>query len=81
MGDHDRVRAPVPVHQALFLNGPAKFVHFGAFIKKDKWEKYAEEYLGNEHLAKEGRSPRPEITGHLHEVEINAADADLWGPA
>src|SRR3954464_4573237 len=29
---------------------PAKFVHFGAFIKKDKWEHY-EAQLGNEHLA------------------------------
>ncbi len=25
---------------------PAKFVHFGVFIKKDKWAKY-EEFLGN----------------------------------
>src|SRR5471030_1002747 len=59
----------------LYLEWPAKFVHFGAFIKKDKWEHY-EQYLGNEHLAKQGRPPRPEITGHLHEVEINTAAAD-----
>jgi len=59
----------------LYFEWPAKFVHFGAFIKKDKWEHY-EQYLGNEHLAKEGRPPRPEITGHLHEVEVNMADAD-----
>src|SRR6266567_2427575 len=30
----------------LSLEWPAKFVHFGAFIKKDKWEQY-EQYLGN----------------------------------
>ena len=59
----------------LYLEWPAKFMHFGAFIKKDKWEHY-EQYLGNEHLAKEGRPPRPEITGHLHEVEVNTANAD-----
>ena len=59
----------------LSLEWPAKFVHFGAFIKKDKWEQY-DEYLGNKHLAKEGRPPRPEITGHLHEVEIDTANAD-----
>src|SRR5690348_17336208 len=56
----------------LAYEWPQKFVHFGAFIKKDKWEQY-EKYLGNEHLAKEGRSPRAEITGHLHEVEIDTA--------
>jgi cytochrome c oxidase subunit 3 len=59
----------------LTLEWPVKFTHFGAFIKKDKWEHY-EAYLGNEHLAKNGRPPRVEITGHLHEVEINVADAD-----
>ncbi|MEI9896392.1 MAG: cytochrome c oxidase subunit 3 [Chthoniobacter sp.] len=54
---------------------PVKFEHFGAFIKKDKWAAY-EQYLGNDYLAKQGLEPRPEITGHLHEVEINVADAD-----
>jgi cytochrome c oxidase subunit 3 len=51
---------------------PAKFVHFGAFIKKDKWEQY-EAYLGNEHLAKAGLAPRPEITGHLEAVEVSGS--------
>src|ERR1051326_897455 len=37
----------------LIIEWPAKFEHFGAFIKKDKWEHY-EEYLGNEHLEKQG---------------------------
>ena len=59
----------------LYFEWPVKFVHFGAFIKKDKWAQY-EEYLGNKHLAEKGLAPRPEITGHLHEVEINAVDAD-----
>jgi cytochrome c oxidase subunit 3 len=54
---------------------PQKYVHFGAYIKKDKWSQY-EEYLGNKRLAEKGLEPRSEITGHLHEVEINVADAD-----
>lgn len=54
---------------------PAKFDHFGAFIKKEKWADY-NDYLGNDYLAKKGLEPRPEISGHLHEVEINVADAD-----
>ena len=53
----------------LTLEWPVKFSHFGAFIKKDKWEHY-EDYLGNEHLAKQGLAPRPEITGHLEAVEV-----------
>jgi len=47
---------------------PQKFDHFGAFIKKDKLEKY-EQYLGNHHLAERGMAPRMEITGHLHNHE------------
>jgi cytochrome c oxidase subunit III len=53
----------------LYLEWPVKFVHFGAFIKKDKWGQY-EEYLGNKHLAERGLAPRPEITGHLESVEV-----------
>jgi cytochrome c oxidase subunit 3 len=56
----------------LTLEWPAKFVHFGAFIKKDKWEHY-EAYLGNEHLAKQGLPPRPEITGHLEALEVTGS--------
>lgn len=52
-----------------------KFNHFGAFIKKDKWDQY-DDYLGNKFLTEHGLNPRPEITGHLHEVEVNVADAD-----
>jgi cytochrome c oxidase subunit 3 len=51
---------------------PQKFVHFGAFIKKDKWAEY-EKYLGNEYLAKQDLAPRPEISGHLEAVEIAAS--------
>jgi cytochrome c oxidase subunit 3 len=56
----------------LTLEWPEKFVHFGAFIKKDKWAQY-EAYLGNEHLAKRGLAPRPEISGHLEAVEVTVA--------
>ncbi len=54
---------------------PAKFDHFGVFIKKEKWVQY-EGYLGNDRLLKAGMSPRPEITGHLHEVTVDLTDAD-----
>ena len=52
----------------LAYEWPQKFDHFGAFIKKDKLEKY-EQYLGNHHLAERGLAPRREITGHLHNKE------------
>ena len=52
----------------LVYEWPQKFDHFGAFIKKDKLEKY-EQYLGNHHLAERGLAPRREITGHLHNHE------------
>src|SRR3954469_18494579 len=59
----------------LYYEWPQKFEHFGAYIKTDALHKY-EQYLGNEHLAAKGLAPRLEVTGHLHEVEINRADAD-----
>jgi cytochrome c oxidase subunit 3 len=52
----------------LVYEWPQKFDHFGAFIKKDKLDKY-EQYLGNHHLAERGLAPRREITGHLHNKE------------
>ena len=52
----------------LVYEWPQKFDHFGAFIKKDKLEKY-EHYLGNHHLAEKGLAPRREISGHLHNHE------------
>lgn len=52
----------------LVYEWPQKFDHFGAFIKKDKLEKY-EPYLGNHHLAEKGLAPRREISGHLHNHE------------
>jgi cytochrome c oxidase subunit III len=54
---------------------PEKYQHFGAFIKKDKWEQY-EDYLGNKHILEHNLNhkkkvpPRAEITGHLHAVEV-----------
>jgi cytochrome c oxidase subunit 3 len=48
---------------------PAKFAHFGVFIKKDSIGKY-EQYLGNEELKKQGLPPRYEISGHLEALEV-----------
>ena len=55
---------------------PVKFVHFGAYLNKDKWSHY-EEFLGNDYLAKKGLAPRPEITGHLEAVEVSGAKDTL----
>jgi cytochrome c oxidase subunit III len=52
----------------LAYEWPAKFEHFGVFIKPEALEKY-EAYLGNHHLAERGLPPRLEITGHLHNKE------------
>ena len=65
----------------LAYEWPQKFEHFGAFIKKDAIAKY-EPLLGNDHIrainAKGGTQiePRVEISGHLHEVEVDASGAD-----
>ncbi|MDQ3622192.1 MAG: cytochrome c oxidase subunit 3, partial [Verrucomicrobiota bacterium] len=56
----------------LTVEYPAKFHHFGAFIKKDAWAKY-EKHLGNEYALARGREPRVEISGHLHGVEVDVA--------
>jgi cytochrome c oxidase subunit 3 len=48
---------------------PAKFDHFGAFIKKEALAEY-EPYLGNAYLSSKGMAPRYEVSGHLHEVEV-----------
>ena len=65
----------------LSYEWPAKFNHFGVFIKKESAAKY-EAFLGNKHLEDSGQSPRWEITGHLldapkgssyaHQAEHNA---------
>ena len=60
----------------LLYEWPQKFEHFGAFIKKDALAKY-EPYLDNQRLAKEGKEPRVEISGHLHEVEMTYDPAVL----
>jgi cytochrome c oxidase subunit 3 len=53
----------------LSYEWPAKFEHFGVFIRKESAAKY-EKYLGNEHLAAKKLTPRYEISGHLIGVEI-----------
>lgn len=54
---------------------PAKFKHFGAFIKKDALAHY-EPYLGNDYLRSKNLAPRYEITGHLHEAVLDTTKAD-----
>ena len=60
----------------LAYEWPQKFEHFGAFIKKDALAKYEGLYLDNQRLAKEGKDPRMEISGHLHEIEVDASGVD-----
>ena len=48
----------------LSYEWPAKFNHFGVFIKKESAAKY-EDFLGNKHLQDAGQPPRWEISGHL----------------
>ena len=65
----------------LAYEWPQKFEHFGAVIKKDSLAKY-EPYLGNDYIkeknAKGGTPihPRVEVSGHLHDIAVNAAGAD-----
>ena len=54
---------------------PAKFKHFGAYIKEDSVAKY-EPYLGNNYLAAKGLGPRYEISGHLKQIKIDRTHAD-----
>jgi cytochrome c oxidase subunit 3 len=56
----------------LTYEWPAKFHHFGVFIKKESLAKY-EPYLGNNYLAAKGLPQRVEITG---DVEDEAAVED-----
>jgi cytochrome c oxidase subunit 3 len=77
----------------LYYEWPQKFEHFGAFIKRDKLEKY-EAYLGNKHAEEKGLPPRLEISGHLHnhealadpnikeyEIALDPVNADPANPA
>ena len=65
----------------LAYEWPQKFDHFGAFIKQEALAKY-EPYLGNKRIEEENSKggtkidPRVEISGHLHEVVIDASAAD-----
>jgi cytochrome c oxidase subunit 3 len=58
----------------LTYEWPAKFHHFGAFIKKDALAKY-EPYLGNNYLAGKGLSQRVEITGDLENEDALKDDS------
>src|ERR1700722_6259194 len=50
----------------LAYEWPAKYHHFGAYIKTEQLAKY-EPYLGNNYLAAKGLPPRVEITGDLED--------------
>jgi len=76
----------------LTIEWPAKFDHFGAYIKQDALAKY-EPYLGNNYLAEKGLQPRVEITGHLlndeaekdpnikeYDIDVDAIYADPTNP-
>ena len=71
---------------------PAKFNHFGAYIKPEALPKY-EAFLGNGHLSASGLEPRLEITGHLenraaltdpaikeYEIQVDAVNANPASP-
>jgi cytochrome c oxidase subunit 3 len=71
----------------LTYEWPAKFHHFGAYIKKDEMVKY-EPYLGNNYLAAKGLAPRVEITGDLEKetdteyiINVDAIYADPTNPS
>lgn len=76
----------------LTYEWPAKFHHFGAFIKEDALAKY-EPYLGNNYLEAKGLPHRVEITGDLenedalkddsiksYEIKMDALNADPTNP-
>jgi len=57
----------------LTYEWPAKFHHFGVYIKKESLAKY-EPYLGNNYLAEKGLTQRVEITGDLENEEALTND-------
>ena len=77
----------------LYFEWPAKFEHYGAYLKPEALAKY-EQYLGNQRLAAKGLPPRLEITGHLenhqalkdpsikeYELALDPVNADPDNPA
>jgi len=77
----------------LTYEWPAKFHHFGAFIKQEALAKY-EPYLGNNYLEAKGLPQRVEITGDLeneealkddnikqYDIRMDAVNADPTSPA
>ncbi len=61
----------------LTYEWPAKFHHFGAFIKQDALAKY-EPYLGNNYLAAKGLQPRVEITGDVDEELLKNESSKVY---
>jgi cytochrome c oxidase subunit 3 len=61
----------------LTVEWPAKFTHFGAYIKKDALSKY-EPYLGNNYLEAKGLPPRVEITGDIAPGSENDTNAKAY---
>lgn len=53
----------------LAYEWPAKFEHFGVYVRKDVAANY-EDFLGNKYLAEKKLTPRYEITGHLIGMSI-----------
>ena len=77
----------------LTIEWPAKFDHFGVYLKQDALAKY-EPYLGNNYLYEKKLPPRVEITGHLlndeaqtdpsikeYDIDVDAIYADPTNPA
>lgn len=56
----------------LAYEWPAKFNHFGAYIKKDKLAQY-EAHFDNEGLKQKKLAPRVEISGHLEAIELKGS--------
>jgi cytochrome c oxidase subunit III len=61
----------------LTFEWPAKFHHFGAYIKPSAMAKY-EPYLGNNYLAAKGLQPRVEITGDVDEEQLKDPNAKVY---
>jgi len=61
----------------LTYEWPAKFHHFGVFIKKEQLAKY-EPYLGNNYLEAKGLTQRVEITGDVDEDLLKDVSSKVY---
>jgi cytochrome c oxidase subunit 3 len=59
----------------LSYEWPAKFNHFGVFVRQSAASKY-DEVLGNKHLSETGPAPRWESSGHLLDAPKGSPYAD-----